>query len=574
MPVGNSLTAGKIPESGVEGDGFRGYLKDQLGADFTFVGGDITVTPGLNGHFQSGAKIESFLPPNGLPLYGAKDITVALTTYNPEIVLLHVGTNNAGDKSGPYTEQSTASYKLRELINTIGKHQSVGYILVCKIIPKLDANKNPLPWVQDYNEEIERMFFDNAISAKAVIVDLNSSVSNSELGIDGIHPVPSGYERMASEYARVIKAITNNPGDGTSPSAIRIDSAEPTVDPAISLKWYTPTDQGGIVNLYELRYLVDTEINSSNFTSGTIITLRRPGKNSPSSGLERTTIKEGILGGRTYNFAIRVYDQANNKSSISIFNPVVTPDVLPEPGIAFVDSFNNANLRGWNHDPAYQVANGKLRNNDAASGWNKLAILDSIKYTPAAEFVEVGARYALGNYTLGGLGLAMLLDSDDYRIANGYMIRLYGNIALYAIVNGKVVTGEAISYAQPSASPSYGDTLSVVYRNNPTLNSFEVKINGNSIGMVQDYQKRFGASGVLYSGVILYGALFNEVDSYSIKIPHLEPERMLAFGTTSISGEVDKTLGSALSVKVLDINGVGVANVPVDFNILSGVDAT
>ncbi|RQW09085.1 hypothetical protein EH222_04635, partial [candidate division KSB1 bacterium] len=413
MPVGNSLTAGIIPGTSGLGDGFRGYLKDQLGADFTFVGGDVTITAGLNGHFKTGAKIESFLPG------GDKDIMQALNTYNPEIVLLHIGTNNTGDKQGPYTEKYTASYNLRELINTIGKHQSVGYILVSKIISKLDANKIPLQQIQEFNKEIERMFFDNAISAKAVLVDMNSAVSYLELGIDGIHPVPSGYERMASEYTRVVQAITNNPGDTTSPTAITIVSAEVTDQPAISLKWYTPTDQGGIVNLYELRYLVDSQINSANFAAGTIITLRRPGKNSPSSGQERTTITEGILGGRTYSFAIRVYDQANNKSSISIFNPIMTPDELPQPGIAFVDSFNNADLRGWNYDPAYQVSNGRLSNSDAGSGWGKLAILDTIKYTPSAEFVEVGARYAPGNYNLGGLGLAMLLDTDDYRIANG-----------------------------------------------------------------------------------------------------------------------------------------------------------
>ncbi|MBN1480648.1 T9SS C-terminal target domain-containing protein [candidate division KSB1 bacterium] len=565
MPVGNSITAGKTPSGGTS-DGFRGYLKNELGANYTFVGDDITVTPGLNGHFKSGSKIRDFLAG------GEKDITVALNTHNPEIVLLHLGTNNINSDTrvGPYTDGFTPSGELKELINTIGKHQSVSSILVCKIIPKLDANMMNIPQINDFNEEIERMFFDNAISGKAVIVDMNSMVSIQEL-TDGIHPIEAGYQRMAGEFSRVIKAITNNPNDIYRPNPISIVEAIATDEPAISLTWWTPNDQGGgIVNLYELRYLVDREINASNFKTGTLVSIRRPDKNSPSSGQERTKVTDGLLGGRTYYFAIRVYDQNNNVSEIRSFPGQTTPDELPEPGIAFVDEFNNASFPGWSADPAYQVSNGRLRNTDPGSGWSKLAILDSIKYTPFAEFVEVGARYANSD-GLGGIGLAMLLDTDDYRIASGYMIRVYGDIALYEIVNGEA--GARIYSTSTSIEPGPGDTLSVVYRNNPTANSFEVKVNGNSIGIVQDADKLYGQSNILYSGLILHGSFSPQVDSYDIKIPQLEPESMVIFGDPPIFGEVEKTLGAPLSVKVLDLNGVGVANVPVDFSVLSGVGA-
>ena len=135
MPVGNSITAGKTP-AGDLSDGFRGLVKDELGANYVFVGDDITVTPGLNGHFKSGAKIDNFLE------NGDKYIVPALNAHNPEIVLLHIGTNNINpeDAAGPYTVPYTPAGKLRELINTIARHQSVSSILVCKIIPKLDAN--------------------------------------------------------------------------------------------------------------------------------------------------------------------------------------------------------------------------------------------------------------------------------------------------------------------------------------------------------------------------------------------------------------------------------------------------
>lgn len=568
MPVGNSITAGKDPYTGAEGEGFRGYLKDMLGSGYVFVGDDEVVgtSPGLNGHFKSGAKIEAFLPG------GEKDITAALTAHNPEVVLLHLGTNNVDVNRvvGPYTQIGTPSYNLKELINIIGKHQSVQAILVCKIIPKLDANFMSISKIYDYNKEIERMFFDAALSTKAVVVDMNSFVGTNELA-DGIHPVASGYQRMAEEYSNVTKAIINNPNDTSKPNTIAITDAKPSNEPSVYLEWYTPNDNGGgIANMYELRYTVDREINTSNFNSGTLVSLRRPGKNSPSSGREDTKVTDGILGGRTYYFAIRAYDQNNNVSSISYFPPQTTPDALPEPGITFVDNFDASPLPGWNADPVYSVSNGILSNTDGGSGWSKLAVFDSIKYTPQAEFVEASARYA-PNSVVGGIGIAMLLDADDYRIASGYMIREYdGDLGLYSYSNGTLTE---IAHESHTASVSAGDTLSVVYRNNPTANSFEVKLNGNSLGIVQDPNKLYGTSAVLYSGLILHGGVGSKVDNFGIKIPQLDPERMIVFGDQPLYGEVEKTLGP-LSVQVLDLNGVGVANVAVDFNIISGVPGT
>ena len=565
MPVGNSITAGKDGSTQAEGDGFRGYLYQELqsaGISFEFVG-DYGGT--YRGHFQSGAKIDYFL--SG----GSLDISNALDIHQPNIVLLHIGTNNMGDKIGPYTEFGTAAYKLRQLINdNLAKDSNVQHILVCKIIPKLDDNYIEMPQVKQFNKEIEYMFFDGALSNKVTIVDMYSSLRASRTDLpDGIHPISDGYSNMADEYARVIQEIIY--GDTSDPNSIATVSTSTTDEPSISLEWFTPSDNGGgIVNLYELRYNVDEEITSSNFNQGKVVYLNRPGRNSASSGTERVKITEGILGGRTYYFAIRVYDQQNNYSRISTFEPRTTPDELPQAGIAYSDSFNT--LNAWSADPAYSIQNGKLKNTDLNSRWDKLAVLDSIKYTPSAEYVEVSARYSpTGNYTdLGGTGIAMLLDTDEYGLADGYMIRVRDSkIDLYTVIEG--TARSAIASGSASANPTKGDTLSIVYRNNPTTNSFEVKINGLTVGNVQDNQKLYGTSDVLYSGIMLYGGTANEIDSYGMKIPQLEPHEMHIYGDPLATGQVDKKLGSPLSVQIVDINGVGVANQPVDFYVQSEV---
>ncbi|MDZ7722696.1 MAG: SGNH/GDSL hydrolase family protein [candidate division KSB1 bacterium] len=87
MPVGNSITAG---EGSSSGNGYRDILYNNLsnsGYDIEFVGPNGAP---YNGFYQSGAKIDQFLPG------GSLNITGQLNTYFPDIVLVMLGTNNTG----------------------------------------------------------------------------------------------------------------------------------------------------------------------------------------------------------------------------------------------------------------------------------------------------------------------------------------------------------------------------------------------------------------------------------------------------------------------------------------------
>ncbi len=580
MPVGNSITDGK---EGVPGGatnppdaadpGFRKRLYDQLsnwGIDFEFVGGHGSAP--YVGHFESGRKIDDFLTG------GVLDITPALQTYQPEIVLLHLGTNNLGhDDAGPYTNEWSMAGKLRKLIKQIEREAGVQYILVCKIIPKLDDNYVEVQKVRDFNAEIEKMFFDGAASAKMVVVDMYSQIPGSISWLpDLTHPEKEGYQNMAEEYADLSRLVISGDSNSPNPITVRNDASYAVDDNTIRLEWYTPGDDNftGRPNLYELRYMVDVPINSGNFRQGTPVSIARPGRNSKGSvgGTETVTVSNGLQGGRTYHFAIRSWDAGNNASSIREFNPITTPlDIEADVALTFVDEFDDPTLPAWNAHPDYQASGGVFKNTNPSSGWGSLAILDSVVYSGTVEQVEASTRWVSGG-GIDGVGVAMLLDSKNYDQANGYMVRVReGNVELWGIEGGSLKNNIAQSpFRDPDVVPGQGDTLKIKFRNNPSSYSFELSINDQVMGSVNDYNRTYGHANILYSGLLMYGGYANEVDVYTLKIPHLEADRMFVYGGDGQRGEVDSKLGSPLSVKIVDINGAGVPNVPVEFDVTNG----
>jgi len=580
MPVGNSITDGKEGAPGgvtnppdPTDPGFRKKLYDQLtswGIDFEYVGG--SGSSPYWGHFQSGRKIEDFF--SGAIL----DITPALQTYQPEIVLVHLGTNNLSDEAGPYTNSWTMSGKLRQLIKQIEREASVQYILVCKIIPRLDSNYIEMAKVRDYNAEIEKMFFDGAASAKMVVVDMFSQVpANSNWLPDRIHPKKEGYQYIADEYADLSRLVMD--GDVNAPSAITVrnDASYAVDDNTIRLEWYTPGDDNftGRPNLYELRYTVDVPINSGNFRQGTLVSIRRPGKNGSGSvgGTEAVTLSQGLQGGRSYFFAIRAWDAGNNASSVREFLPITTPlDIEADVALTYVDEFDDPALPGWTAHPDYSANGGVLKNANLTSGWSSLAVLDSIIYSGTVEQVETSVRWMTGG-GIDGVGIAMMLDNRNYDLANGYMVRVReGNVELWGIEGGALKSPviSQIPFRDPSVVPGFGDTLKVKFRNNPSSYSFELSVNDQVMGSVSDFGRTYGHASNLYSGVLLYGGFANEVDAFTLKIPHLQARDMFIYGGDGQSGIVDQKLGSPLSVKIVDVNGAGVPNVPVEFDVWSG----
>jgi len=566
MPVGNSLTYGYPTEPG-----FREALHTLLteaGIDFEFVGPD-GIAP-LNGLFVSGAKIEDFYAGN------SKDLSAAIATYKPNLLLMHVGTNNYTDVAAPYSPDNgitllsnTSSGKLAKLLKQFSTQSSLEHILLCKIISQINNGVLANIQVEAYNSEIERMFFDRASGIavdKMTIVDMYSQLDITDY-YDEKHPDQGGYDKMAQEYSRIVQGINNN--DMNKPGKIAWIRGE-VLDKqtgTIQLQWKAPGDDAyyGKANLYELRY---AEYELADFSDGILV----PGLDAPkSANSTETKIISGLIPGITYHFYIRAWDEMNNKGAVSDeYRIYVEPDVVPE----YTDNFADPVLSEswWDFDPAYEIINEQLVNTNPATGWDNLATYKRVSYNKNADYIETSFKFI----QFGDGGAAMMLD-DTTSTANGYFVFIRSNrLRLFAVTNGSIQTAEIYS-SSISNTPQAGDVMIVqCYPNTFKGVSFEVsvynEVNGTRyVGNVWDVNKTQGNADNLYSGVLLYGGQHYAIDDFSVKIPPLPAHKMAIYAGNNESGRVTKKLANSLTVQVTDVNGLAVSDVPIDFNVTSGV---
>jgi len=572
MPVGNSITAGVGSSNGF---GFRDDLATKLtSANITF---DLVGPDGVpyEGHFLSGAKIEDFMAG------GAKDITPSLMTYEPNIVILHLGTNNLSQTIAPYsnnrgvTYEPTAAGRLAQLLKYLTqfsdgtKGSFLERVLVCKIIPRLDgsllnANINLL------NAEIERMFFENPPYARKTVVDMHRLLSAGDYA-DDRHPNDSGYAKMASEYANLISGVVGN--DATAPGnpgnlLIRPENAQ-----TAALQWTASGDDGssGRANLYELRYAT-FQLTEKNFLQGKLVPLNRPS----SSGATETYLVDRLVAGLTYYFALRVYDEWNQKSSIRYFSPVLIENTA---GYRYCDDFSDATLPNWSAQSSYQldIVHQDLRlKTSASASWDHLATFTGARYNSSAKLVKTSIEWSYladaGGMNAGGI--AMMLDQPSAN-ANGYLLRLRnGVLYLNEITNGSLQTSELQKLTSTASykTPAPGDSFTVHYFPGGLYGHvFDCYLNKTYLGQLYDKKKLQGNAAQLYSGIMLYGGnLNNAVTKFCLEVPPLSADSMQIFVGDQQRGQITQRLAEPLTVRIVDANGVPVNDVQVEFTVNSG----
>jgi len=118
-----------------------------------------------------------------------------MDTYKPQIVLMHIGTNDM------YGNPSEAAGRLSQLIDKIcNKLPSGGKLYVSNLVP-FPRNANN---VNAYNSQIPGIVQQKANAGKPVYFVDMSSVINNDLA-DGIHPNLNGYNKMADAWFNAIK---------------------------------------------------------------------------------------------------------------------------------------------------------------------------------------------------------------------------------------------------------------------------------------------------------------------------------------------------------------------------------
>jgi lysophospholipase L1-like esterase len=206
MPLGDSITDG----ASVPG-GYRLELFRQSGPDkkaLTFVGSLSNGPAAIDGRQfpqrhegHSGYTIDTIGGRNGIyPL-----IAQALTTHQPHIVLLMIGTNDVGISA----DLANAPKRLGLLLDRITSTSPSALLVVAKIVPTTDDAMNKR--VQSYNEGVAQVVNQRISAGKhLVLVDMYKAFSDnpnfeSQWMADSLHPTAAGYAAMAKVWYPAIE---------------------------------------------------------------------------------------------------------------------------------------------------------------------------------------------------------------------------------------------------------------------------------------------------------------------------------------------------------------------------------
>ncbi|MFI8933817.1 ricin-type beta-trefoil lectin domain protein [Streptomyces sp. NPDC053474] len=209
MPLGDSITWGVGSSTG---NGYRAPLWDRLAADghpLDFVGtlrGGSMSDPDNEGH--SGYRIDQIAALADAPL----------TRYRPNVVTLHIGTNDLQGAS----EVDTAIARLKSLVNQITADVPDATVLVASLV--VSTSESEERYRGAYNQAISHIVSAAQAAGKHVASVDMSSLTTADLA-DPLHPNDGGYQKMADAFHRGIQAADRagwlrNP----APTAARVQS--------------------------------------------------------------------------------------------------------------------------------------------------------------------------------------------------------------------------------------------------------------------------------------------------------------------------------------------------------------
>ncbi len=279
MCVGDSITHGYI-----NGDnGYRKYLcyylqqngisYDMVGpengwtdaATYNWNGTTITYDPQHCGY--SGYSTMSYSGRTGIyeTLFGGSNL---METYDPDMVLLQIGTNDLLDASldirtgvGDIRETTTALDRLETVVDKILENMDSTDVLFVTTVPDIDAN-TCASWVSSYQwtfgitaEEIPAKVQECVDSynagVKALVAEKQAAGKNVQLGDinsvvdytagdleDGCHPSEQGYAKMGAHWAEQITAYL---GGETTPPATE-ETTESTTESDVAETETTPSE--------------------------------------------------------------------------------------------------------------------------------------------------------------------------------------------------------------------------------------------------------------------------------------------------------------------------------------------
>ncbi|EWY37086.1 hypothetical protein N825_21815 [Skermanella stibiiresistens SB22] len=199
MPLGDSITLGWVNGPSLQLEGYRAPLWDKFAAQdmmIDYVGQWNTGTPGFidRDHMGAAGKRADWWAPQ---------IPTVMKTYDPDAVLLMIGTNDV-------LQEGTATIPtlpgdIRKIIDGVAAQRSDATIFLSTLPPS--GPTRPIP---EANEAIRAMAAD-AIKDGLHVKLVEPTLTIKDLA-DGVHPTSSGYAKLAATWFDAIMATLPNEG--------------------------------------------------------------------------------------------------------------------------------------------------------------------------------------------------------------------------------------------------------------------------------------------------------------------------------------------------------------------------
>jgi lysophospholipase L1-like esterase len=199
MPLGDSITWDWHYNDGrtdAYRHGYRNYLWYKLqdtGYEVDFVGSKNNggaINPKFDGNNEGYT---------GYTTYKIADLVYnRLQRYTPDIILLHIGTNDSLNHS------SSDLSGLESILDEIDRYEKTYHREVKVILARIVPLPKMGSWVSTYNQNLDSLTAERIKNGDDIVV-VNMNVVTSL--IDGIHPTSSGYQQMANIWFGALKEL-------------------------------------------------------------------------------------------------------------------------------------------------------------------------------------------------------------------------------------------------------------------------------------------------------------------------------------------------------------------------------
>ncbi|WP_241562648.1 SGNH/GDSL hydrolase family protein [Streptomyces hoynatensis] len=201
MPLGDSITDGITVPGAYRIDLWQKFVA--AGQEVDFVGSLSNGPSQLGDHDHEGhsgwtiAQIDA-------------NVTNWLATYDPDVILLHIGTN---DMYG--SDPAGAPARLSALIDHITAQSPDAELFVATIIPISFADST----VRTFNAQVPAIVQSKVDAGRHVhLVDMYRALTVADLA-DGVHPNATGYGKMATAWYDALLSVPGALDPGVAPPA-------------------------------------------------------------------------------------------------------------------------------------------------------------------------------------------------------------------------------------------------------------------------------------------------------------------------------------------------------------------